>query len=146
LAALVTFGSIAIGSVGSLGAGWEADRIGRPTVTSLSMLISGSCALIIGRFFGGSPILITAIALIWGLFVVADSAQFSASVSELADSHYIGTALSSQTSLGFLPTLFSIRMIPFLVAHSIPHGLRARLIHDLSTRWFKSQEPLSRSG
>jgi MFS family permease len=116
-AALVTFGSIAIGSVGSLGAGWAADRIGRPTVTSVSMLISGSCALIIGRFFGGSPILITAIALIWGLFVVADSAQFSASVSELADKRYIGTALTLQTSLGFLLTLFSIRMIPYLVAH-----------------------------
>lgn len=111
-AGFVTFFAIAMGGVGSVIAGQVADRIGRTTVTSISMLISGGCALIIGQFFGANPIILTSIALIWGFFIVADSAQFSASVSELADSRYVGTALTLQTSMGFMLTLFTIRMIP----------------------------------
>jgi len=114
-AGFVTFGAIAVGGVGSVIAGKVADDIGRATVTSVSMAVSGACALIIGRFFGGSPLLISILALVWGGFIVADSAQFSASVSELADKRYLGTALTLQTSMGFLLTLFTIRMIPTLV-------------------------------
>jgi drug/metabolite transporter (DMT)-like permease len=49
---------------------------------------------------------------VWGFAVVADSAQFSAAVSELSPEKYVGTALTLQTSLGFLLTLFTIRLIP----------------------------------
>ena len=113
-AGFVTFLAISAGGLGSVIAGKLADNIGRSTVTSISMGVSGFCALIIGQFFGGNPTIVSAIAIIWGLFIVADSAQFSASVSELADKQYIGTALTLQTSMGFLLTLFSIRMIPTL--------------------------------
>jgi len=113
-AGFVTFAAIAIGGVGSVIAGKIADKIGRSTVTSVSMAVSAFCALIIGQFYGASPLLVSIVALIWGLFIVADSAQFSASVSELADRRYVGTALTLQTSMGFLLTLFTIRMIPTL--------------------------------
>jgi hypothetical protein len=53
--------------------------------------------------------------LIWGFAVVADSAQFSAAVSELTDRRYVGTSLTIQTALGFLLTLFTIRIVPPLV-------------------------------
>jgi len=79
------------------------------------MAISGGSAVLIGFFFGGSPIVVTLIALVWGFTVVADSAQFSTAVSELSDRTYMGTALTMQTSLGFLLTLVSIRLIPVLV-------------------------------
>lgn len=115
-ATVVTFSVIAIGAVGSLLAGKWADQFGRTTLTSASLIISGTCAVLIGFLFGGNPILLTGVALIWGLAIVADSAQFSAAVSELADKEYIGTALTLQTSLGFLLTLFTIRMIPPLQA------------------------------
>lgn len=114
-ASVVTFAAVAIGGVGSVVAGKLADRIGRSTVTSVAMLVSGVCALGIGRFFGGDPVLVALVALVWGLFVVADSAQFSASVSELADARLIGTALTLQTSMGFLLTLVSIRLVPTFV-------------------------------
>ena len=78
-------------------------------------MISGTAAVIIGFFYGGNPILVSLIALIWGLSIVADSAQFSTAVSKLADRKYMGTALTMQTSLGFLLTLVSIRQIPILV-------------------------------
>ena len=60
--------------------------------------------------------LLTALCLVWGFAVVADSAQFSAAVSELADRAHVGTALTVQTCVGFLLTLVTIRVIPPLVS------------------------------
>jgi MFS family permease len=111
LAALGAFAVIAAGGLGSLGAGWLADRWGRTRTTILSMAVSGACALFVGVVFD-APILLTAVALLWGFAVVADSAQFSSGVSELADPEYVGTQLTTQTSLGFLLTLGSIQLVP----------------------------------
>jgi MFS family permease len=113
-ARLAGFGVVAIGSVGSILAGVLADKLGRTRITIISMAISGGIALIIGYFIP-YPVVLTILCLIWGFAVVADSAQFSAAVSELADTQYIGTALTVQTSAGFLLTLFTIRLIPPLV-------------------------------
>ncbi|MGB2868899.1 MAG: MFS transporter [Bacteroidota bacterium] len=110
-----SFVVIAAGGVGSVLAGSLADRIGRTTVTIASMAISGSCAFVAGLLYGASPIAVTALCIVWGFAVVADSAQFSACISELAQPEYIGTALTLQTSLGFLLTLAPIRLIPWLV-------------------------------
>ncbi len=115
LAALMAFIVIGSGGLSSLFAGRLADRWGRSRTTILSMAVSGLCALLIGFFFSRSPLLASLIALIWGLSVVADSAQFSTAVSELSAREYVGTALTLQTSLGFLLTLVSIRLIPVLV-------------------------------
>ena len=110
-ARLAGFAVIAVGGLGSVMAGRLADRWGRVRTTTLSLLVSGGSALIVGFFFG-KPLLLTALCLVWGFAVVADSAQFSTAVSELSDPHYVGTALTVQTSMGFLLTLFTIRMIP----------------------------------
>lgn len=112
LASVLAFAILAVGGLGSLLAGVFADRVGRTTVTSLSLVVSGVCSVLIGFLFAGSPLLISIVALIWGFAIVADSAQFSASVSELADKSLVGTALTLQTSMGFLLTLFSIRLVP----------------------------------
>jgi len=50
--------------------------------------------------------------VVWGVAVIADSAQFSAAVSELAPAAYVGTALTLQTSLGFLLTVATIYLVP----------------------------------
>jgi len=115
-ASLAAFAVIAVGGLGSLLAGKWADRWGRTTITIGSLLISGVSALTIGFLYGGNPLLVVGVALIWGFAIVADSAQFSVAVTELAPPSYMGTALTLQTSLGFLLTLFTIRMIPPLVA------------------------------
>lgn len=111
---LAGFAVVAVGALGCVAAGRWADRIGRTTVTSASMMVSGTCALVAGLLFN-HPALLTALCLIWGFAVVADSAQFSAAVSELTDPRYVGTALALQTALGFLLTLVTIRLIPLLV-------------------------------
>lgn len=113
-ARLAGFGVVALGGVGAYIAGVMADRLGRTIITSWSLFLSGLISLIIGFYFE-NPTVVTILALIWGFTVVADSAQFSAAVSELTDPRYVGTALSIQTSLGFLLTLFTIRIIPPMV-------------------------------
>lgn len=113
-ASLTSFGVIAIGGVGSVVAGKMADVWGRTAVTMAAMGISGSCALVTGFLFGSSPLLLAVVCLLWGAAVVADSAQFSASISELCRQDYIGTALTLQTSLGFLLTMVTIRLVPTL--------------------------------
>jgi MFS family permease len=113
-ASVWAFAVIGVGGIGSAIAGRLADRYGRSRVTILSLFVSGSCALVVGQLFGGNPILLVIVALIWGFAVVADSAQFSAAISELAETQYTGTALTLQTSLGFLLTLITIRLIPAL--------------------------------
>ena len=114
VARLAGAGSIAAGAVGSVMAGVLADRWGRTIVAGSSLLVSGSCCLLAGLLFP-NPILLTVLCLVWGFAVVADSAQFSAAVSELTDPRYVGTALALQTSLGFLLTLVSIRLLPAAV-------------------------------
>jgi MFS family permease len=108
------FGCVAAGGLGAVLAGAYADRMGRTLVTSLSLAVSGSCCIAAGFLFD-HPLLLTLLCLLWGFAVVADSAQFSAAVSELADPRYVGTALTVQTSLGFLLTAVTILLIPLLI-------------------------------
>jgi MFS family permease len=115
LAEIATFLVIGCGAAGCVIAGMIADRVGRTTVTSWAMAISGGCCLVIGLLFGAHPILLLVVAAVWGASVVADSAQFSACVTELGDPQYIGTALTIQTCLGFLLTTISIILIPRFV-------------------------------
>jgi MFS family permease len=113
-ASAVAFGVISTGGLGSLLAGQLADRFGRTTLTILSLVVSGICSILAGLLFGGNPLLLTLLCLLWGFTIVADSAQFSAAISELCRAEYTGTALTLQTSLGFLLTLVTIRLIPAL--------------------------------
>lgn len=113
-ARLAGFATIAVGSLGCVVAGKLADRHGRTLVASRSLMVSGLCTILVGGVFG-HPLILTGVCLIWGFSVIADSAQFSAAVTELTDERYVGTALTLQTCLGFLLTLVSIRLIPELV-------------------------------
>jgi len=113
---LLSFGTIAIGGLGCLWGGLVADRIGRERLVIVAMAVSGVCALLIGLTFGRSWWLLAPLALTWGFFVIADSAQFSVLVTESVPPHAVGTALMVQTSLGFLLTTITIQLIPPLVS------------------------------
>ena len=93
-----TFAAMGLGGAfGCVMGGLAADRWGRTALTMTAMTVSGSCALGVGFLFGGSPILLFAVCLVWGISVIADSAQFSASIAELAPPDRIGTMLTVQT-------------------------------------------------
>jgi MFS family permease len=115
-AKLAAFATIASGAVGSVAAGLLADKLGRTTLTMAAMAVSGTCAATIGFLFGGSAAALVAVCIVWGISIVADSAQFSASIAELANRSRVGTMLTLQTALGFTLTLVTIHLMPHLVA------------------------------
>ena len=113
-APLATFAVIAIGAAGCWIGGILGDNWGRTSTTALMMTVSASCALLIGLAFERPPWLVLVVGLVWGLTVIADSAQFSTMVTELADQAYVGTALTLQLALGFTLTVATIWLIPRL--------------------------------
>jgi len=116
LGKLATAAVIAAGALGSLFGGLFADRWGRTTLTMAAMLTSGVCALAAGPLFGTSLIVLLPLCLLWGFAVVADSAQFSASVIELSEPSLVGTMVTVQTCVGFLLTIVSIHLVPPVVS------------------------------
>jgi len=114
-AATLTFLVVSSGAIGCLVAGAVADRVGRTTVTMGAMAISGACAATIGIVAEKSSIALIAVAVVWGVTVIADSAQFSASVVELSEPNMVGTALTMQTCMGFLLTVIAIQLMPIAV-------------------------------
>ena len=117
-ASFVSFISFAViglaGSIGCVIGGIVADKIGRAHLTMLSMTISGTCALLIGFTYGEVMWLTILLALVWGMSIIADSAQFSAAVSEVVEPEYVGTAVTFQMCIGFLITIISINLVPIL--------------------------------
>ena len=114
--AIVTFAVVGVGALGCWLGGRYADRLGRTWVTTWAMVLSGTCALSVASVFGAPLPLLVPLLLVWGVAVVADSAQFSTAVSELAPREYVGTALTLQTSLGFLLTCVTIELLPRIAA------------------------------
>ena len=113
-AAFATALVIGVGAIGCWVGGILGDRWGRTRSTILSMSISGACAVLIGVFREAPVPLVLAIGVVWGFWVVADSAQFSAIVTEVADQRYVGTAVTLQLAVGFVLTVVTIWLIPLL--------------------------------
>ena len=115
-ASAATFTVIALGALGCWLGGVVSDRWGRTTLTMGAMAASGACALLIGATFGALPAATLLVAVVWGVTVIADSAQFSTAVTELSPPAYVGTALTTQTCVGFALTTLSIWLIPPIAA------------------------------
>jgi len=113
---LAAFLAIGSGTIGCAIAGWMADRLGKARIAIWSMWVSATCAALTAVAFGHSPIWFYALAMVWGFAVVADSAQFSALVSEYAPRDHVGTALTLQTCCGFLLTMATIELLPRVAA------------------------------
>jgi MFS family permease len=115
LAKLGAFATVAAGAIGCVAAGYLADRYGRTAITIVAMSVSGTCAALIGFLYGGAPAWLILVSVIWGIAIVADSAQFSASIAELADPNRVGTMLTFQTAMGFTLTLLTIHLMPYFI-------------------------------
>jgi MFS family permease len=113
---LVAFIAIASGAIGCVMAGRWADAWGKARVAGSAMVVSGTCALAAGLVFGGPLPLLLLLAVCWGFSVVADSAQFSALVSEFSPRTHVGTALTFQICVGFLLTMVSMRLLPVIAS------------------------------
>jgi MFS family permease len=108
----VAFAAIGSGALGSAAAGWFADRLGKARIASWAMIVSGACCAAAGFVFGAPWFVLFLFAVVWGVAVVADSAQLSALVAQYSPRDHVGTALTVQTCAGFLLTMASIRLLP----------------------------------
>ncbi|GHF32728.1 MFS transporter [Deinococcus metalli] len=113
-AALATFAVVGVGALGCVVGGMLGDRWGRTRVTELAMWLSGGSALLLAALAGAAPGVVLSIGVFWGFWIIADSAQFSTIVSEVADPAYVGTAMTAQLALGFTLTAVSIALVPVL--------------------------------
>src|SRR5699024_1393881 len=113
LSSIIAFLSIGIaGGIGCIIGGFFADKIGRSNLTIIAMTLSALCAISIGVTYGSYLWITILLSLLWGVFVIADSAQFSAAVSDFSKEEYVGTALTFQMCIGYLVTIVSINIIP----------------------------------
>jgi MFS family permease len=110
LAAFVAIG--VAGLAGCLLGGLLADVRGRAAVTIGSLAVSGACCVAAAALYGLAPAIVVVLMLVWGMAIVADSAQFSTALTEVADPEYVGTAVTAQTAIGFAITVVSIRLLP----------------------------------
>ena len=109
---LVAFVTIGSGAGGCVIAGRWADQWGKARVAGAAMLASAACVVASPAVFGARPGVLLVLAIVWGFTVVADSAQFSALVTDYTPRTHVGTALTLQTSAGFLLTMVSMRLVP----------------------------------
>ena len=112
--ALLSFTVLAVGAVGCVLGGELADRVGYVRLVVYAMAVSGACALATPFVFGRSPWLVVPLLLVWSIAVIADSAQFSTLVTRVVAPHAIGTALTLQTSIGFLLTSITVQLVPLV--------------------------------
>lgn len=113
-ASLAAFAVIGIGAAGCVYAGIMSDRRSRSDAAALAMRWSASAAIVVGFLIDAPRPIVLAIGLFWGFWVVADSAQFSAIVTEVVDARYVGTALTMQLATGFILTVFTIFLVPVI--------------------------------
>jgi predicted MFS family arabinose efflux permease len=114
---LTVFITMGVGGVaGALLGGWAADRWGRPKSAAAALAVSGTCCFLSPLMFKAEDTPMLVFLLIWGAAVIADSGVFSTSLSENVDPRYIGTALTTQTAIGFLLTVVTIQVVPLFAA------------------------------
>ncbi len=110
---LAAFAAVGVaGLAGCILGGLVADARGRAAVTIWAMGVSGTCCVLAAAVYGLAPALVVVLMLVWGTAVIADSAQFSTALTEVADPEYVGTAVTAQTAIGFAITVVSIRLLP----------------------------------
>ena len=110
---LAAFAAVGVaGLAGCILGGLVADVRGRAAVTIWAMGVSGTCCVLAAAVYGLAPAVVVILMLVWGMAVVADSAQFSTALTEVADPEYVGTAVTAQTAIGFAITVVSIRLLP----------------------------------
>jgi len=113
-ASLAAGASIGAGAIGSIHIGLVSDRTTRSRAAARSLRWSGLLALITGFLVDMPPILAVAAGLVWGYWVVADSAQFSTIVTETVEPSAVGTALTIQLAIGFSLTILTIFLVPLV--------------------------------
>lgn len=113
---VISFLAIGVGVVGCVAGGWISRTAGERQVAMVSMIISATCCAVSGFAYQLSAPWLVAFIIIWGIFVISDSPQFSALAARHCPPDYTGTALTTQNGIGFAVTVFSIQLLPLIAS------------------------------
>lgn len=117
LAPWISFVVVAVGMPACLIAGLASREWGS-AITAYAMLLTSGVICLIWPFVAQGPLLLVLpVLLLWGMSVIADSAQYSALAAATCPKEYLGSALSLMNSIGFLMTVFSISLTTMLYAY-----------------------------
>ena len=105
-----SFVVIGIGLFGAVWGGLMSRRWGSGRVAFVSLAASGSICVLY-PFLEDQQWATIGVLMVWGFFVIADSAQFSAISSKSCPPDMVGSALSIQNCLGFLISIGSIVLL-----------------------------------
>ena len=110
----LSFLALAAGGIGCILGGLLSRAWGERKVALFCLVGSGVCCLLSGPLSFLPPFAVVSLVLIWGMLVVADSAQFSALATRFCPPQYTGTALTVQNGIGFGITIPSIELLTAL--------------------------------
>jgi MFS family permease len=111
---LIAFATVGAGAVGCVGGGWVSRRAGERQVALVSLAVSGAMCALSGFAQALPPAALVAYLMVWGVFVVSDSPQFSALAARYCPPEYTATALTIQNGIGFAVTVVSIQLLPWV--------------------------------
>ncbi|MGI8998055.1 MAG: MFS transporter [Pyrinomonadaceae bacterium] len=111
---LLSFLTIGVGVLGCVAGGWISRTTGERKVALFALCVSGACSALSGLAFALPSAPLLAFVAVWGIFIVADSPQFSALAARHCPPEYTGTALTVQNGIGFAVTVFSIQLLPVI--------------------------------
>lgn len=110
----LSFAVIALGLPGCVLAGRWSRHIGSAKVAFVALAASGTLCLLYPLLASFSPGFLLALLALWGISVIADSAQFSALASASAPPERLGAALAMMNAIGFALTIPSIALVTSL--------------------------------
>ena len=112
--------AILMGVVSPALGGLISDKIGRTKTVAMVLLVSIACSFSVGWLMTLPLYGFLTIVLIYGFFVVMESAVFKAGLSELVEPRYLGSALGVQSFLGFGITILSPALFGLVLDISNP--------------------------
>lgn len=113
---LLSFGVIAVGAIGCVVGGLISDRWGRARSAIFASCLSGvaGLTLVAGQTWGTGVII--GLAVVWGFWVIAESGQFSALITEVTPAESLGSVLAAQLAIGYTVTIISVSLVPIMAS------------------------------
>ena len=99
------------GATGALIAGHLSGRYGSPKVAAVALSLSGLMCFLYPLIPDDAWLLKLLVLVCWGVTVVSDSAQFSATSAKVCPQDLVGAALAIQNSIGFAISVCSILLV-----------------------------------
>ena len=110
---LWSFIIIGIGGLSCILGGYISLQKSSKWVSVVALIGSGICCLLIPFMFSLPIYVFLLVLLLWGIFVIPDSPQFSSLIAHSSDDNLVATGLTIVNSIGFALTIVSIQLVSY---------------------------------